>query len=114
MPRKLSKLPKPPKRDNRGPIDLTETITILSELRAQWASQGLPGPTEVWLGPLERSGLLAVIMEKTRVTRDADLMRAVLQGDPEGTTLMGLVVRSMTKPGVRLGITHGPNFTKNG
>lgn len=107
MPRKPSKPSKPSKLDNRGPVDLTETITVLSELRAKWQEAGLPPPTEVWLGPLERSGLLAVIMEKTRVTRDADLMRAVLRGDPEGTTLMGLAVRSMTKPGVRLGITQG-------
>lgn len=100
------------KPDGRQGRELSSTVEELVTLKAEAEenakSLGLGFQAcEVWLGPCERAGLLVVIMERAKRKREADLVNAVLRGDPEGTTLMGLTVRSMSKPGVRVGITYG-------
>lgn len=94
------------KPDGRQGRELSSTVEELVTLRAEAEKMGLLA-SEVWLGPRERAGLLAAIREKTKIDHSPDLVRAVLRGDPEETTLMGLAVRAMTKPGVRVGITIG-------
>lgn len=95
-------------QDGREGRDLASTITELTTCLARVEALG-DGfkPTEVWLGPRERAGLLAAIREKIKTTRDMQLATAVALGDPEGTTLIGLTVRAMTRSGVRVGITYG-------
>lgn len=95
-------------RDGREGRDLTDTVTELTMClaRVEGLGDGFK-PTEVWLGPRERAGLLAAMREKLKTTRDLALGTAVALGDPEETTLMGLTVRAMSKPGVRVGITYG-------
>lgn len=93
-------------RDGREGRALEDTIVELVTAKAEAEKAGLE-VSEVWLGPRERAGLLAAIREKLKTTRDIYLGTAVALGDPEGTTLMGLTVRAMTRSGVRVGITYG-------